>query len=91
MYESLRTTIVRIQGEEYPIKSDADPEYLLGLAKYVEEKIQNLSLKNRLPSKLKSEILAAIIIADEFFSEKKKNSLLEQKIEELNNLLEETI
>lgn len=78
-------------GEEYPIKSDAEPEYLFELAKYVEDKIQNISLKNRLPSKLKNEVLAAIVIADEYFSEKKKNAKKEQKLSELKDLLEDSL
>ena len=89
MAESYKTTVVRIMGDDYPIKSDATPDYLSGLAKYVEEKILNISSKNRLPSKIKSEVLAAIIIADEFFSGKKKNAQIEQKLNELTGLLEE--
>lgn len=91
MAESYKTTVVKIMGDDYPIKSDADPDYLSGLAKYVEEKIQNVSSKNRLPSKIKSEVLAAIIIADEFFSEKKKNTQIEQKLQELTGILEEKL
>ena len=77
--------------DNYPIKSDADPDYLSGLAKYVEEKILTISSKTSLPSKIKSEVLAAIIIADEFFGEKKKNAQIEQKLAELTVLLEENL
>lgn len=89
MNDSFKTTIVRILGDDYPIKSDADPEYLQELAKFVEQKILGISTKNRLPSNLKSEVLAAIIIADEYFNEKKKNVTIEKKITDLNNLLDE--
>ena len=89
MNDSFKTTIVRILGDDYPIKSDADPEYLQELAKFVEQKILGISTKNRLPSNLKSEVLAAIIIADEYFNEKKKNVTIEQKVSDLNNLLDE--
>ena len=88
MAEPYKTTVVRIMGDEYPIKSDADPDYLSGLAKYVEEKILAISSKGRLPSKIKSEVLAAIVIADEFFSEKKKSARIEQKLTEFTDLLE---
>ena len=91
MAEPLKTTIVRIMGDEYPIKSDADPDYLHELGKYVEEKIQKISLKNKPPSKIKSEVLATIIIADEYFSEKNKNAKIEQKLLELTDFLEESI
>ena len=91
MTDSLKTIKVSILGEEYPIKSDANPEYLQELGKYVEEKISKISLKNKLPSKIKSEVLAAIIIADEYFSEKNKNAKIEQKLSELTRLLEEKL
>ena len=91
MTEPYKTTVVKIMGDNYPIKSDADPDYLSGLAKYVEEKILTISSKTSLPSKIKSEVLAAIIIADEFFSEKKKNAQIEQKLTELTDLLEENL
>ena len=91
MAESYKTTIVRIMGDEYPIKSDADPIYLHNLAKYVEEKIEKVSLKNKLPSKIKSEVLASIIIADEYFSEKEKNAKIENKLVELTSLIENNL
>ena len=91
MTEPYKTTVVKIMGDDYPIKSDADPDYLYGLAKYVEEKILAISLKNKLPSKIKSEVLAAIIIADDFFNEKKKNTQIEQRLTELTDLLEENL
>ena len=91
MAEPYKTTILRIMGDEYPIKSDADSDYLQELAKYVEEKIQSIALKNKFPSKLKSEVLASIIITDEYFSEKKKNAKIEQKLNELTDLLRENL
>ena len=91
MAESYKTTIVRIMGDEYPIKSDADPIYLHNLAKYVEEKIEKVSLKNKLPSKIKSEVLASIIITDEYFSEKEKNAKIENKLVELTSLIENNL
>ena len=91
MAEPLKTTVVRIMGDEYPIKSDANSEYLHELGMYVEEKIQKVALKNKLPSKIKSEVLAAIIIADEYFSEKNKNDKIERKLLELSDFLEDSI
>ena len=88
MTEPLKTIKVSIMGDEYPIKSDANPEYLQELGKYVEDKIMKISFNNKLPSKIKSEVLAAIIIADEYFSEKNKNANIEQKLSELTSLLE---
>lgn len=87
MAESFRTTVVTILGERYPIKSDADAAYLHELAHYVEEKISSISARAKLPAPLRHEVLASLLIADEFFSEKKKNKEIEQKLDELSGLL----
>jgi cell division protein ZapA len=78
-------------GDEYPIRSDADAEYLRKLAKYVEEKIMNVSSKSKLPQQLKSEVLAALLIADEYFTEKEKNAEIEGKLQHLLSVLEENL
>ena len=51
----------------------------------------HISSKNKLPSTLKSEVLASIVIADEYLSEKKKNTQIEQKLIELTDFLEKNI
>jgi len=76
-------------GDEYPIKSDADADYLRKLAKYVENKIQSVALGSRLPQPLKSEVLAAILLADEYFMEKQKNAEIEQRLQRLLKVLED--
>jgi len=91
MSEPYKTILVRIMGEEYPIKSDADSEYLIKLAQYVEEKIIAISSKTKLPQRLKSEVLAALLIADEYFTEKKKNAEIEQKLNKLMAHIEENL
>ena len=91
MAEQYRTTLVKIMGEEYPLKSDADAEYLQKLAKYVEEKILSISSKGKLPQQLKSGVLAAILIADEYFIEKGKNEEIEGRMQKLLSVLEENL
>ena len=76
-------------GEEYPIKSDADSEHMQKLARYVEEKILGISSKIKLPPHLKPEVLAALVIADEYFSEKQKNAEIDRKLNKLMLVLEE--
>jgi cell division protein ZapA (FtsZ GTPase activity inhibitor) len=89
MNESYKTTLIKIMGEEYPIKSDADSEYMQKLARYVEEKISSLSSKIKLPPHLKPEILAALLIADEYFGEKQKNAEMDRKLNTLMLVIEE--
>ncbi len=91
MAEPLSTTVVSILGERYPIKSDADSQYLHELARYVEAKITSISSRAKLPPPLKSEILASMVIADDYFSEKKKNRQIEQKLLELSGMLEKEL
>lgn len=88
MNESYKTTLIKIMGEEYPIKSDADSEYMQKLARYVEEKILSISSKIKFPPHLKPEVLAALVIADEYFSEKQKNAEIDRKLNKLMLVLE---
>jgi len=74
-------------GEDYPIKSDADADYLHELAHFVEEKIAGVSAKSKLPARLKCEILAALLIADDYFSERKKNAEMRKRVEALDSIV----
>lgn len=89
MTDTYKTTLVRIMGEDYPIKSDADSEYMRKLAKHVEDAIQNVSSRMKLPPHLKPEVLAALVIADAYFSEKDKNAEIERRLNHLVTVLEE--
>lgn len=91
MSEPYRTTLVKIMGSEYPIRSDSDADYLQLLAKYVEEKIQSISSRGKLPQQMKSEVLAAILIADEYFGEKERNEKTEGRMQQLLSEIEERL
>ena len=91
MTEPYKTTLIRIMGEDYPIKSDADSDYLNELAHYVEDKILSISSKHKLPPRLKREVLAAILIADEYFIEKRKNAEIESKQAQFTAIIEEAL
>ena len=89
MPETYKTTLIRIMGDDYPIKSDTDSEYMRKLAGYVEDSIRNVTSRIKLPAHLKPEILAALLIADEYFSEREKNAEIERRMRELVSVLEE--
>lgn len=91
MSETYKTTLVRILGEDYPLKSDADSEYMKRLANYVEETVLHVSSRLALPPHLKPEILAALLIADEYFSAREKNVEIERRLEHLVELLGKTL
>ena len=89
MTEMLKTTLIRIMGDDYPIKSDADSEYMKDLARYVEDTVRNVSSRIKLPPHLKPEILAALLIADEYFTQREKNAEIERKMLDLVSVIEE--
>ncbi|TGK04841.1 cell division protein ZapA [Leptospira semungkisensis] len=55
----------RIQGDDYTIVGDTDPEYIHRLAELVDRKIRELQLGMPSASKLKLAVLAALNFADE--------------------------
>ena len=61
---------VKIFGREYKIKGHADKDYIEEMAKYVDEKMRELSGSSSLPSQDTLAILAALNIADELFQQR---------------------
>ena len=90
--ESIR---VNIFGTEYPIRGDADPEYIEEIARYVDTKMKEVSKQLSLPSMTKVAILAAMNIADELFKERaereKTVSELEERAAEISGWLEKEL
>lgn len=91
MPETYKTTLIRIMGDNYPIKSDADSDYMRKLARYVEDAIRNVTSRIKLPPHLRPEILAALLIADDYFSEKERNAEIERKLKKLVSVLEKNV
>src|SRR5579862_7168097 len=83
-----KAVTVTIYGNEYTLKGEADPNYIAELAKYVDNKMNDIGKKSSAPA-AKVAILASMNIADEFHRlEKAKNENL-KLIETLEkNLLE---
>jgi cell division protein ZapA len=82
---------VEINGSEYRIRGDADPEYIQEIAHYVDSKMREVTSETDLGSSLKVAILAALNIAGELFRERDdRNSLLAQ-VQERAEELSQTI
>ncbi|HAA89012.1 MAG: Cell division protein ZapA [Thermoanaerobacterales bacterium 50_218] len=79
--EKTRVT-VSIYGEEYVIKGYASPEYIKGIAAYVDKKMRLIGQKNPQLSVTRIAVLAALNIADEL-------SKLQEDYDSLVKLLEE--
>ena len=64
---STRVVHVDIHGQRYPIRSSLDPAYVAELAAYVDAKMQLAARECPQGDTLKTAVLAAINIADEYF------------------------
>ncbi len=93
--EDTHITTVTIFGRDYKIKGIADETYILEMAKFVDEKMRELSDTAQLPSTERVAILTALNIADELFQEKQKTSeafsSVEERADQLMTLLDERV
>lgn len=84
---------VTILGQTYNIKGDTSPEYIMQLADYVNQKVEEI--ENNVPggNSLQLAILASLNIADEFFQVRKISNgiegAIEDKTKEIISLLDE--
>jgi cell division protein ZapA len=62
-----RVVPVDIQGQKYPIRSSLDPEYVVRLAAYVDDKMRAAGETTPSGDSLRLAVLAALNIADELF------------------------
>lgn len=89
------STTVEIFGREYKIKGVADEDYIQTVAKYVDDKMKEVSYGSSLPSQDRLAILAALNIADELFQERKNSSDsfadIERRTESLIGLLDRSL
>ncbi len=70
MGQDEKTIRVTIFGEEYPLRGDANTEYMLRVAEYVDRSMRTVAEKSAHLSTTKVAVLAALNIADELFRER---------------------
>ena len=70
MGQEEKTIRVTIFGEEYPLRGDANTEYMLRVAEYVDRSMRTVAEKSVHLSTTKVAVLAALNIADELFRER---------------------
>jgi cell division protein ZapA len=68
--DSKNVVQVQIFGHNYTIRGEADQEYILGIAAYVDRKMREITEKLPVASLSKVAILASLNIADELFKER---------------------
>lgn len=59
--------MVEIFGEQYPLRTDSDAEYVRKLAAMVDENMRDVARKTKTFSGNKLSVLAALQIADEYY------------------------
>jgi cell division protein ZapA len=87
---------INLQGQQYPIRTSLDPEYVLQLASFVDEKMR--AVGEATPSggdSLRLAVLAALNIADELFrcrdATDLQNGALAERAEELERLVDRVL
>ena len=90
--EKRNLTEVEIYKEAYKIVNDASPKYTQSLAKYVDEKMKDISQATSTVSSMKVAVLAALNIADELFKVKQElkteKEVIEKETDSLYRLIQ---
>jgi cell division protein ZapA len=76
-----RLVEIKVFGQTYTVKTDAEEDYIREVAKYVNEKMDEVLKKTKSVSTLNVAILTALNIADDLLREKEKGIALLQEVE----------
>lgn len=76
---------VNIVGEEFSIRSDAEPEHTRAVAAYLDREIRKIVSANPLIEPQKAAILAAMTITDELFKERIAAREIEEQLRQMGN------
>ncbi|OGG46272.1 MAG: hypothetical protein A3F84_07965 [Candidatus Handelsmanbacteria bacterium RIFCSPLOWO2_12_FULL_64_10] len=75
-----KSVTVTIFSTEYPIQSDADPDRVREVARYVDWKMREVATVTAIRSATRVAILAALNIADELFKERDASRTIESML-----------
>ncbi|KPK68057.1 hypothetical protein AMJ71_04615 [candidate division TA06 bacterium SM1_40] len=82
-----KSTSVQIFGNVYQIRGDVKPEYMLEVARYVDEKMRDIGSRQASASTTKLAILVALHVTDELFRERSgKERLIESANSRIDRL-----
>jgi len=95
MSEPDRVISVDIQGQRYPIRSGLEPDYVIRLAAYVDDKMRAAADSTPTGDTLRLAVLAALNIADELFrcrdTTRARDGELAERAGELERLLDRVL
>ena len=86
-----QVTTVTIFHQTFSVRSGDNPEYVHELARYVDEKMSELAEQTLTVDTLKIAILAALNIADDYFSSREELEQLEHRVSESTSRLTELL
>jgi cell division protein ZapA len=86
-----RLVEIKVFGQTYTVKTDAEEDYIQAVAKYVNGKMDEVLKKTKSVSTLNVAILTALNIADDLLKEKEKRVALLQEVEAKSKDLVEKI
>jgi cell division protein ZapA len=75
-----RLVEIKVFGQTYTVKTDAEEDYIQEVAKYVNEKMEEILKKTKSVSTLNVAILTALNIADDLLREKEKRTALLREV-----------
>jgi cell division protein ZapA len=82
---------VTIYGQQYPIKGNANEEYIRKIASFVDTKMREVETQVRVKSSLRIAVLTALNIAAELFTVQEEKEQLEALFEEKTQEITEVI
>jgi len=89
--EKERLVEIKVFGQTYTVKSDAAEDHVQEVARYVNEKMEDVLKKTKSVSTLNVAILTALNIADDLLREKEKRHALLREVEAKSKDLAEKI
>ena len=72
---------VVIYDQEYHMRAELDPEYIRGLAEFVDGKMRSIAARTRTVDSLRTAILAALNIADEYHRLRAKHEAVTKQLD----------
>jgi cell division protein ZapA len=86
---------VEISGQQYPIRTGLDPEYVTRVAAYVDERMRAVGEVTPTGDQVRLAVLAALNIADELFrcrdASRARSGEIAERAHELEELLDRVL
>lgn len=82
---------VQIFGSEYRISSDTDPEHILEVASYIDQKMREIASALGLRNRSTVAILTAVNLADELFKIEKESRQMDRSSREKADQLADSV